>query len=170
LKFALLAVVVVVAIGIIALVVTTIQRNVAETKLAQEHLKSAQAQTKITQRLVAQLSAPDVVVKDMGNMKQIATALEEYSVDNDGHYPTSLIQLTTPYISKVPVDPANQLPYTLNPSPPGGDSYEIDDAGGLNESATMSVPGGPCTSLKYVSGNEKTGGPDSNGQVGIACR
>lgn len=39
------------------------------------------------------------------NLKNIATALEAYSVDHSGHYPTGMAALTPNYIKTLPVCP-----------------------------------------------------------------
>ena len=42
----------------------------------------------------------------MSNMRNIGTALEMYSTDNEGHYPASLTQLTPDYLRIIPTCPA----------------------------------------------------------------
>src|SRR3982074_2778306 len=61
-----------------------------------------------------------------GNEKQLATAEEEYSVDNGGAY-ASLSVLTTPYISVVITDPVKKGNAYTVVIPGGGTngSYEI---------------------------------------------
>jgi len=94
-----------------------------------------------------------------GNEKQLATAEEEYSVDNGGAY-ASLSALTTPYISVVITDPVSKGK-TYKVVIPGGasnGSYEIDDSGGHDTTTTTSLTqtaaGGPactaCTSVIYA--------------------
>ena len=41
-----------------------------------------------------------------GSLKNIATALEMYSTDNEGHYPRSLAQLTPKYLKMIPTCPS----------------------------------------------------------------
>ncbi len=55
-----------------------------------------------------------------GNEKQIATAMEEYAVDNNGVYPPAgALTLSTfggsgnPYLGAAPVDPADNLGYVI---------------------------------------------------------
>ena len=62
-----------------------------------------------------------------GNEKQIATAMEEYAVDNHGVYTTSLPTL---YLVAVPKDPVNGSPYGISISVPAAGSYQISDTGG----------------------------------------
>ena len=46
-------------------------------------------------------------VVDVAFLKTIATALEKYSVDHQGAYPTSLDNLTPTYLKMVPIAPAS---------------------------------------------------------------
>lgn len=41
-----------------------------------------------------------------GNLKTIATGLESYSVDNAGHYPSSIAKLTPNYLKVIPKCPS----------------------------------------------------------------
>lgn len=47
---------------------------------------------------------------DESNLKQIATALEEYSVDNGGKFPASLDKLEPPYLNMTPYIPGSDPP------------------------------------------------------------
>jgi len=62
-----------------------------------------------------------------GNLRQLATAMEEYAVDNSGQYASSVTALTTAnggvYLKSVPADPA-------------GGTYSITNAAA-----------GPCSAL-----------------------
>ena len=89
-----------------------------------------------------------------GNEKQIATAMEEYAVDNNGSYTTTLPAL---YLAVTPKDPVNNAAYVIT-APAGGNavygSYEIQDTGG-HDSTTMGnlnkagVKCATCTSVQY---------------------
>ena len=89
-----------------------------------------------------------------GNEKQLATAEEEYSVDNGGAY-ASLSVLTTPYISVVITDPVHKGNAYTVVIPGGGPngSYEIDDAGGHDTTTTTSLTqtgGAACTACASI--------------------
>jgi prepilin-type N-terminal cleavage/methylation domain-containing protein len=93
-----------------------------------------------------------------GNEKQIATAEEEYAVDNGGAYANKLGAggLTTPYLGVVITDPVKagnaytiNVPGTLNTS----DSYEIVDAGGHDTTTTtrlLTVGGAACATCASI--------------------
>ncbi|HEV2037672.1 MAG TPA: prepilin-type N-terminal cleavage/methylation domain-containing protein [Candidatus Eremiobacteraceae bacterium] len=85
--------------------------------------------------------AESVTAACEGNEKQLATAEEEYSVDNGGAY-ASLSVLTTPYISTVITDPVkkgNAYTVTIPGSPIVNGSYQIVDAGGHDTTTTTSL-------------------------------
>ena len=92
-----------------------------------------------------------------GNEKQLATAEEEYAVDNGGAY-ASLAVLTTPYISTTITDPVQKgNAYTVViPGSGSNGSFEIDDAGGhdTTTTTTLSQTGGAgcstCSSIVYA--------------------
>ncbi|MDQ6781563.1 MAG: type II secretion system protein GspG [Candidatus Eremiobacteraeota bacterium] len=71
---------------------------------------------------------------DEARLKMIATALEEFSVDNGGAYPATLADLKPPYLNEgsklIPgTDPEDRYVYE-RPSPvPGGGAYDIRDDG-----------------------------------------
>ena len=70
------------------------------------------------------------------NEKMLATAVEEYSVDNGGAYPT-LATLTTPYLTQIPTDPVKKgNAYGISTVVGAYGSYEVYDAGG-HESTTL---------------------------------
>jgi prepilin-type N-terminal cleavage/methylation domain-containing protein len=80
-----------------------------------------------------------------GNEKQLATALEEYAVDNSGTYPASIAALAAvgpgTYLQVAPVDPAGGV-YTLAVpavapcANTAANSYVITD-GNLHDTTTM---------------------------------
>jgi type IV pilus assembly protein PilA len=90
------------------------------------------------------------------NEKMLATAEEEYSVDNSGLY-VPLASLTTPYLSQIPTDPvAAGAAYTIVTTSGAYGSYEIQDSGGHDTTTTINVikEGGTtlctnCTSLLW---------------------
>jgi general secretion pathway protein G len=70
------------------------------------------------------------------NEKMLATAEEEYSVDNGGVY-VVFASLTTPYLSSVPTDPVQKgNSYSINVNTGAYGSYQISDSGG-HDSTTM---------------------------------
>jgi type II secretion system protein G len=82
-----------------------------------------------------------------GNLKQIATALQEYAVDNGGQYPSASAPVDVtlfggagnPYLSSVPADPAGGGYYYITPSNGvcgTGDSFKISD-GGNHDTSTL---------------------------------
>ena len=65
------------------------------------------------------------------NLKNIATSLEAYSVDHNGHYPNDMVLLTPNYIKTLPVCPAAasntytaSYVFSLNP-----DTYDFECRG-----------------------------------------
>ncbi len=73
------------------------------------------------------------------NEKMIATAEEEYSVDNGGLY-VALTTLTTPYITSVPTDPVKKgNSYSINTSSGAYGSYEVSDSGGHDSTTLLQV-------------------------------
>ena len=82
-----------------------------------------------------------------GNEKQIATALEEYAVDNNGKYVGGTVTSTllgTLYLGVTPTDPVNSSNYSVNTTAGGTyGSYQITDTGGHDTTTTKSLPGGP---------------------------
>ena len=98
--------------------------------------------------------AESVTAACEGNEKQLATAEEEYAVDNGGAY-ASLTVLTTPYLSVVVTDPvAKGNAYTVViPGSGSNGSYEIDDAGGHDTTTTTSLTqtgGAACTACASI--------------------
>ena len=85
--------------------------------------------------------AESVTAACEGNEKQLATAEEEYSVDNAGTY-VVLTGLTTPYLSIIVTDPvakANTYTLTLGGSSSAFGSYQITDQGGHDSTTTTSL-------------------------------
>jgi len=90
-----------------------------------------------------------------GNEKQIATAMEEYSVDHGGAYPDNFGtgQLTTPYLNFTPVDPAGGAAYTITNTSGTYGSYEISDGGAHDTTTTTGLhksDGTACTTCSGV--------------------
>lgn len=90
-----------------------------------------------------------------GNVKMIATGLEEYAVDNEGSYgPGGSVTSTllgTPYLGITPKDPVNQALYSVNTATGSYGSYLITDAGGHDPSTTQNLSGNPGgTSIIYA--------------------
>ena len=96
------------------------------------------------------------------NEKMLATAVEEYSVDNGGAYPT-LATLTTPYLTQVPTDPVKKgNAYGINTTVSATyGSYEVYDAGGHDSTTLTSVikegTTGPCSSCTTVLWDQNSG-------------
>ena len=88
-----------------------------------------------------------------GNEKQIATAMEEYAVDNNGTYTSTLPAL---YLAVTPKDPVNNAAYviTVAAGATAYGSYEVQDTGG-HDSTTMGnlnkagVKCSTCTTVQY---------------------
>ena len=87
-----------------------------------------------------------------GNEKQIATAMEEYAVDNNGTYTSALPVL---YLAVTPKDPVNNANYVITATANATyGSYEIQDTGG-HDTTTMGnlnkagVKCATCTTVQY---------------------
>ena len=98
-----------------------------------------------------------------GNLKQLATALEEYAVDNSGTYPASFANLIAAnggvYLKVTPNDPAGGG-YTLAVPADGTctqtqpNTYHITDGASHDTTTTGSLPGAPGTAkIGYCSGS-----------------
>ena len=102
--------------------------------------------------------AESVTAACEGNEKQIATAEEEYAVDNGGVY-VAFATLTTPYLSVHITDPVKAgNAYTVNTTAGAYGSYQISDAGGHDPTTMGSIPGcngGAC--LGTVLYNQNSG-------------
>jgi len=81
------------------------------------------------------------------NEKQIATALEEYAVDNNGLYgPGGTVTSTllgTQYLSVTPTDPVNKSNYSVTTATGSYGSYQISDTGGHDTTTTGNLAGNP---------------------------
>ena len=98
-----------------------------------------------------------------GNLKQLATALEEYAVDYGGTYPTSIAQLQAAnggvYLKNIPTDPAGGAYAIVVPagapcSALGSPSYQITDGNNHDSSTTQNLPNHTATTtgIDYCSG------------------
>jgi general secretion pathway protein G len=101
-----------------------------------------------------------------GNLKQIATALQEYAVDNGGQYPSSSVVVDVnlfggpgnPYLSAVPNDPAGGSYFYVAPANGvcgSGDSFKLRD-GDSHDTSTLTqlpsyAPG--VTGIRWCSGS-----------------
>jgi prepilin-type N-terminal cleavage/methylation domain-containing protein len=89
-----------------------------------------------------------------GNEKQIATAMEEYAVDNQGQYTTTIPAL---YLAVTPKDPVNNVAYVISTSIPAAGSYQISDTGGhdqttmgnLNQTSGTTCGQATCSTIQY---------------------
>ena len=89
-----------------------------------------------------------------GNEKQIATAMEEYAVDNQGQYTATLPAL---YLAVTPKDPVNNVAYVINAVAGAYGSYQISDTGGhdkttmgnLNQTSGTTCGQATCVSVQY---------------------
>jgi prepilin-type N-terminal cleavage/methylation domain-containing protein len=105
-----------------------------------------------------------------GNEKQIATALEEYAVDNSGQYPPAGAVVpalfgaaTNPYMSNTPLEPVDGSQYNLaEPAAapcniPGGISYMITDSGAHDKTVKIDNTAIGASAVTYCSGGGITG-------------
>jgi prepilin-type N-terminal cleavage/methylation domain-containing protein len=95
------------------------------------------------------------------NEKMIATAEEEYSVDNAGNY-IALSSLTTPYLVSSPTDPVKKgNTYTINTVVGAYGSYEVSDQGGHDPTTLTSVTQegstSPCTACTTLLWDQNSG-------------
>jgi prepilin-type N-terminal cleavage/methylation domain-containing protein len=99
-----------------------------------------------------------------GNLKQLATALEEYAVDNSGTYPADFPSLIAAnagvYLKVVPPDPAGGVAYALAVPAVAPctqlqpNTYKITDGQNHDTTTTTSLPGTPGTAkISYCSGS-----------------
>ncbi|MDQ7842952.1 MAG: prepilin-type N-terminal cleavage/methylation domain-containing protein [Armatimonadota bacterium] len=95
--------------------------------------------------------AQSQVSASKGNMKNIATALESYFVDN-GSYPTTLAQLAAApqnYLRSTPNDPCTNQPYVYTPTGSPPQDYALTTPAGWTSSPCNAiVPNG----LTYTPG------------------
>ena len=106
-----------------------------------------------------------------GNEKQIATALEEYAVDNSGQYPAAGnvtvamfgAKTGSTYMAAPPAEPVDGSPYVLaEPAAapcqvPGGVSYMISDDGKHDVTVKIDNTKLGASSVVYCSGGGITG-------------
>jgi prepilin-type N-terminal cleavage/methylation domain-containing protein len=93
------------------------------------------------------------------NEKGIATAMEEYAVDNAGQYTNAL---PATYLLQQPKDPVTGSLYNINAVAGAWGSYQIADSGGhdmttmgnLNQSGGVTCGQATCTSVLF---NQNTG-------------
>ena len=82
-----------------------------------------------------------------GNVKMIATGLEEYAVDHQGSYPPSgavtSSLLGTPYLDITPTDPVNGSTYNVTTTSGSYGYYLVNDAGGHDTTTTLNLAGNP---------------------------
>jgi prepilin-type N-terminal cleavage/methylation domain-containing protein len=101
-----------------------------------------------------------------GNVKQIATSLEEHAVDTGGKYPASGLVTPAlfggaPYMASTPTDPVNGTQYQFeNPAAQpvcnaggGGASYDIIDSGGHDPTVAIANAAKGATFVIYCSGS-----------------
>ena len=99
-----------------------------------------------------------------GNLKQLATALEEYAVDNSGTYPASFANLISAnggvYLKVLPNDPAGGVAYALNVPAVAPctqtqvNTYLITDGKNHDTTTTINLPVTPGTAnIDYCSGS-----------------
>jgi len=96
------------------------------------------------------------------NEKILATAEEEYSVDNSGLY-VAFGSLTTPYLPSQPTDPVKKgNAYSINTTSGSYGSYQITDAGGHDSTTLVSTPlegggGAACSTCVSVVYDQNSG-------------
>ena len=100
-----------------------------------------------------------------GNLKQLATALEEYAVDNNGTYPATFAALQAAnggvYLKVLPGDPAGggytlAVPAVAPCTALQPNTYYITDGDNHDTTTTANVPGNAGTGKKgigYCSGS-----------------
>ncbi len=85
---------------------------------------------------MAELRHEQMTETDIMNEKQIATALEEYAVDNNGSYPSDLKRLIPTYLHYIPYIPASDPPavytYEHPASNPAWGEFVIKDDGAFD--------------------------------------
>jgi prepilin-type N-terminal cleavage/methylation domain-containing protein len=105
--------------------------------------------------------AESVTAACEGNEKQIATAEEEYAVDNGGSYVT-FASLTTPYLSVHITDPVSSAAtYSVNTAAGAYGSYQISDSGKHDPTTMNAIPGcfgGACAGTVLYNQNSGISG------------
>jgi type II secretion system protein G len=97
-----------------------------------------------------------------GNLKNIATALEEYATDHGGNYPTVSAPVdanlfggaNNPYLGVTPVDPAGGSYHYITPGNGvcvSSDAYKIADGNNHDTSTLIGLPdfNGSTTGIRY---------------------
>ena len=107
-----------------------------------------------------------ITAADEGNLKAIATAVEEYAVDHAGRYPDRLDELQPTYIKVLPVVPggdgSGKYTYHHPASRPFPANYDIWDDGTMDPTTLASIAqnsGGPPKYVVYVSSKGLVGVP-----------
>jgi prepilin-type N-terminal cleavage/methylation domain-containing protein len=95
------------------------------------------------------------------NEKMLATAEEEYSVDNGGAY-VAFASLTTPYLTTLPTDPVKKgNTYSITTTAGSYGSYQIVDSGGHDTTTTITITqdgsSTPCSSCASVVWDQNSG-------------
>ena len=102
-----------------------------------------------------------------GNLKQLATALEEYAVDNSGTYPSSFANLAAAnggvYLKNLPNDPAGgaytlAVPAAAPCTATQPNTYLITDGGKHDTTTTQTAPLTGTAKIDYCSGSGIIGG------------
>jgi len=108
---------------------------------------------------------------DQGNLKQIATALEEYAVDHSGRYPDRLVQLQPTYLKSLPEIPGTEnahiYAYHHPSSLPLKAAYDIWDDGSMDPTLFSNVPRFPRGSCAYAPYQD---GGASERESGTPCK
>src|ERR1700687_615117 len=104
-----------------------------------------------------------------GNEKQLATALEEYAVDNSGKYPTSFANLIAAhagvYLKVLPADPAGGPAYALTVpavapcTATQSNTYLITDGDNHDTTTAKTSPLTGGKGINYCSGSGLIGVP-----------
>ena len=93
---------------------------------------------------MAEVRHQQMTETDIANEKMLATALEEYSVDNGGKYPAHLAEIAgTVYLRGQPYVPGSDPPATYVYEHPAADpswgAYDIRDDGSLDPTLDMLI-------------------------------
>ncbi|HXW52004.1 MAG TPA: prepilin-type N-terminal cleavage/methylation domain-containing protein [Candidatus Acidoferrales bacterium] len=100
-----------------------------------------------------------------GNLKQLATALEEYAVDNSGQYPPSSGPVNVnlfggsgnPYLNAIPNDPAGGSYYYTTPGNfvCAGSMYKLSDGNNHDTTTLTQLPnyGAGITGIRWCQGS-----------------
>jgi hypothetical protein len=108
---------------------------------------------------MAELRREQLTETDIMNETQIATALEEYAVDNAGNYPRDLKKLIPTYLHYIPCipgsDPPTEYTYEHPASNPAWGEFVIKDDGTLDPTLDTLINADSrqrCTKLtcKYI--------------------